>query len=391
LRIHQYSACLLLAAMLAGCGGGASDAHGSVNCSLSTSAGCGGSLQPGTSAPPPAPDPAVTAASVNLVFSSNELASAGTPGSEVTVTALVKTAANTAVAGARVEFSADSGLLAGASAITDQGGKAVATLGTGGSKMNRAITVGAKAGAQTASGVVNVTGTRLSFSGPAFMALGTSTELVATLVDSAGRPIAGADLAATALNGNALQLASKTSDSRGQVPLQLSASKRGAEQVTLAALGASATRSILVGGSDVILTPTVLVDSGGTELLSQITVGSCAPVGASYMIGGAGQSGNVTLSASRGKLFSDAGCSQPLSTPLALVAGKIPGAWIKSDNAGVSSIDASVAGGPSASTRVEFVATLLASARVNLQADVAVVGSGERSTLIAVVRDGTRQ
>jgi hypothetical protein len=41
LRIHQYSVCILLAAtLLAGCGGGASDAHGSVNCSLSMSAGC---------------------------------------------------------------------------------------------------------------------------------------------------------------------------------------------------------------------------------------------------------------------------------------------------------------------------------------------------------------
>jgi hypothetical protein len=389
LSTHQYTVCIVLAAaMLAGCGGGGGDTQGSVPCSLSSPAGCGGTLQPGTTTPA-APDPALTAASVNLVFSSNELVSAGTAGSDVTVTALVKTAANTAVAGAKVAFSADSGLLAGASAITDQSGKAVATLGTGGSKANRTITVSARAGAQTASGVVNVTGTRLSFSGPAFLALGSSAELVATLVDSAGRPIAGADLAATTLNGNALQLPSKITDSRGQLPLQLSATKRGNEQVTLAAMGASMTRSILVGGSDVILTPTVLVDSGGTELLSQIMVGSCAPVGGSYMVGGAGQSGNVTLNASRGQLFRDAACTLPLGAPLALVAGTIPGVWIKSDNAGVSSIDASVAGGPSASTRVEFIAMLCDTARVDLQPDVAVLGSGERSTLIAVVRDGT--
>jgi hypothetical protein len=385
---HQYKVCILLAAaLLAGCGGGGSAPQGSVNCSLSSTAGCGGTLQPGTTPPPP--DPALTAASVNLVFSSNELASAGTPGTDVLVTALVKTAANTAVAGAKVEFSADSGLLAGASAITDQSGKAVAALGTGGSKVNRTITVSATAGRQTASGVVNVTGTRLTFSGPAFLALGTSAELVATLVDSAGRPIAGAELAATTLNGNTVQLPSKISDSRGQVPLQLSASKRGNEQVTLAAMGASMTRTILVGGSDVILTPAVLVDAGGTELLSQIKVGTCAPVGGSYMVGGTAQSGNVTLNASRGQLFRDAGCTQPLVAPMALVAGQIPGAWIKSANAGVSSIDASVAGGPSASTRVEFIAPLCSCSSVNLQSDAAVVGSGERSNLIAVVRDGT--
>jgi hypothetical protein len=380
---------LLAATLLAGCGGGGSDAQGPVNCTLSSTFGCGGTLTPPGTTPPTTPDPALTAASVTLVFSNNELASAGTAGSEVTVTALVKTAANTAVAGAKVEFSADSGLLAGASATTDQSGKAVATLGTGGSRANRTISVGAKAGTQTAIGVVNVTGTRLTFSGPAFLALGGSADLVATLVDSAGRPIAGAELTATAMNGNALQLPSTISDNLGQVALQLTASKRGNEQVTLAAMGASITRTIVVGGSDVVLTPAVVVDTGGTEVLSQIAVNTCAPVGASYIVGGAAQSGNVTLTTSRGQLFRDAGCTQPLAAPMALVGGQIPGAWIKSANAGVSSIDASIAGGPSASTRVEFFAPLCSCSRVNLQSDAAVLGSGERSTLIAVVRDGT--
>jgi hypothetical protein len=379
---------LLAATLLAGCGGG-SDARGPVNCTLSSTVGCGGTLTPPDTTPPPAPDPALTAASVTLVFSNNELASAGTAGSDVTVTALVKTAANTAVAGAKVEFSADSGLLAGASAITDQSGKAVATLGTGGSRANRTISVGAKAGTQSASGVVNVTGTRLTFSGPAFVALGGSADLVATLVDSAGRPIAGAELTATAMNGNALQLPSKITDNLGQVALQLSASRRGNEQVALAAMGASITRTIVVGGSDVVLTPAVGVDSGGTEVLSQIAVNTCAPVGASYIVSGAAQSGNVTLTTSRGQLFRDAACTQPLTAPMALVGGQIPGAWIKSANAGVSSIDAGIAGGPSASTRVEFFAPLCSCSRVNLQSDAAVLGSGERSTLIAVVRDGT--
>jgi hypothetical protein len=392
LSTQQYSACILLAAtLLAGCGGsGSSEAQGAISCSLTSPAGCGGSLQPPTpGAPAPAPDPAARVASVSLVFSNNELASAGAPGSDVSVTALIKTAENTAVAGAKVEFSADSGLLAASNAVTDQSGKVSATLGTGGSQLNRPIKVSAKVGAQSASGVVNVTGTRLTFSGPAFVAIGSSADLVATLVDSAGRPIAGATLSASTLNGNLVQPASKASDSRGQVPLQFSASKRGNEQVTLTALGASMTRSILVGGSDVTLTPSILVDAGGAELLSEVAVGSCAPVGGSYMIGGAGQSGSVTLSASRGMLYRDAGCSVPLTGPMALAGGAFPNAWIESDNAGVSTIDASIAGGPSGSTRVEFIATLRASARVKLQSDAAVVGSGERSTLSAVVRDGT--
>lgn len=385
--------------MLAGCGGGATDAQGSLPCTLTSSAGCGGSLQPVTPVTPIAPtapiapvapvDPATTAASVTLVFSSNDLASAGATGAEVVVTALVKTAQNTAVAGAKVDFSADSGLIAANSAMTDQAGKVTALLGTGGSKLNRPIMVSARAGVQSASGVVNVSGTKMALSGPAFLASGGSADLIATLTDSSERPIAGVALTATTLLGNLVQMPGKISDSRGQVPLQLIASKRGAEQITLSALGASTTRSILIGGSDVSVTPAISVDANGMETPGEVAVGSCAPVGGSYIVNGAGLAGNVTLSASRGILYKNATCSMPLTGSLALAGGTFPTAWIKSDNAGVSNIDASISGGPSGSTRVQFVASLIASSRVDLQSDLAVLGNGERSTLIAVVRDGT--
>lgn len=121
--MHKYSARIALAAsFLAGCGGGGNDAQGGAACTQGSPAGCGGSVQPVTTPPPgapgapttpaPVPDPAAWVASLTLVFSSNELASAGMPGSELTVSALAKTAANTAVAGAKVEFRADSGLVA---------------------------------------------------------------------------------------------------------------------------------------------------------------------------------------------------------------------------------------------------------------------------------------
>jgi hypothetical protein len=243
-----------------------------------------------------------------------------------------------------------------------------------------------KVGKQSASGVVNVVGTRLVFNGPAFLALGSAADAVATVLDSADRPIAGAAVSASTLNGNLVQLGAKASDSRGQVPLRLEASKRGSEQLTLSALGASVAKTILVGGSDVTVAPAILVDASGAELLEEVPVGACAPVDGNYALGGAGP---VTLTASRGSLYSDAACSVALAGPLALQAGAFPRSYIKSDNAGVSSIDASIAGGPSGATRLEFVATLLPSSRVNLQSELAVLGSGERSNLLAVVRDGT--
>jgi hypothetical protein len=396
LRTQQYCAAAILATLIVGCGGGGgggTDAQSPAGCSLGSSANCGGSLPPTIpptpAPPPPAADPAAKATAVSLVFSSNELGSAGAAGSEVIVTALVKTAENTAVVGARVDFSADSGLLAAASAFTDASGKATSTLGTGGSKLNRPIQVSAKVGSQFTSGVVNVTGTRLSFSGPAFLNVGSTANLVATLVDSAGRPIAGAAVVASTALGNSVQVGARTSDSGGQVTVQFSASKRGAEQLTMSALGASTTRSILIGGNDVTVTPGIGVDSAGNELLSEVTVGACAQVGGRYAIGGAGQSGSVTLNASRGQLYLDAGCSLPLQGSLTLVDGSFPDTWIRSENAGASAIEARIAGGPSGNTRVEFVARLGYGSQLDLQSDSALIGSGERSNLIAVVRDGT--
>jgi hypothetical protein len=55
----------------------------------------------------------------------------------------------------------------------------------------------------------------------------------------------------------------------------------------------------------------------------------------------------------------------------------------------VTTIDAALPSGAHGSTSLEFVAPLAPTSRVSLQADQGVVGSGERSTLIAVVRDGT--
>lgn len=384
-KIQQHSARILLAGLLlsalSACGGGST--QGPNTCSLTNPAGCGGSAQPETTAP--ATDAAARAGSVTLVFSSTELGSAGLAGAEVSVTALVKSADNTALADARIAFSADSGLLAVASATTDKAGKASATLGTGGSRLNRPIKVSARVGSQLATAVVNVVGTRLQLAGPSFVLAGSSAELVATLVDSAGRPIGGETVSVSARNGNPVTAAGP-SDSRGQVLLKLQATQRGDEQVSVSALGASAAKALVVGANDVVLAPAITVASGGGETLQELVVGSCSPVDGHST---AGQSGSVTLTASRGRLYRDAACSLPLAGALSLVDGNFPRTYIISENAGVSTIEAAIAGGPSAITRLEFVAPLAASSKVGLQADLAVLGNGERSTLTAVVRDGT--
>jgi hypothetical protein len=378
---------LLVAILAAGCGGGG---EGSSTCSLGGSAGCGGSVTTPPSPPPdgsggPSTNPPAAVAAVSVVTSSGDLPSSGLPGTEVTVTALVKSSANVGIAGAKVEFAADSGFLSVANATTDETGKATAKLSTGGSPANRPIKVTAKAGNQAASATVNVSGTHLSFNAPASLPIGGTADLVATLVDSDGRPIAGAQLTASARNGNGITLGASRTDANGQVAVQLKGSARATEEFTVGALGATVTRAVVVSGGDVVFQPAITTDENGAETLQAVTMGSCTQVDGTSTTG----TGTITLSTSRGTLYTDSACTRPVTGPLGYSNGTLPRVWVKSTDAGVVTIDGVLASGGRGSTRIEFTAPLRSTSRVDLQADQAVVGAGERSTLVAVVRDGT--
>jgi hypothetical protein len=382
---------LLVAILAAGCGGGGSE--GSSTCSIGVSTGCGGSVTPPGSPPPDGSggpggtgaDPSASVAGVSVVTSSGELPSSGVAGTEVTVIALVKTAANVGVPGAKVDFAADSGFLSVASATTDAGGKAIATLSTGGSPVNRAIKVTVKSGSQSGSATVNVSGTHLSFTAPPTLAVGGSADLVATLLDSADHPISGAQVTASARNGNGIALGATSTDRSGHVTVQLKGSARGTEEFTVGALGATVTRAVVVSGGDVVFQPSVMIDANGDEVLKEVTMGGCIPVdGTSSTV-----SGSIALTTSRGSLYRDAACTQPVTGTLAYANGTLPRVWLSSADAGVATVDGALASGGRGSTRIEFTAPLRPTSRVDLQADQAIVGAGERSTLVAVVRDGT--
>jgi hypothetical protein len=375
---------LLVAILATGCGGGSA---GSGNCTVGNPAGCGGSLPPPTgSGTPPAADPAAKVTSVSVVTSSADLPSSGLPGTEVTVTALLKTADNVGVAGAKVDFAADSGFLSVANATSDASGKAVAVLGTGGSSQNRLINVSVKVGNQAASVNVNVSGTHLAFNAPAVLAVGSSASATATLLDSANRPVSGAPVTASAKNGNKITLLSTQTDSQGVIPVQLTGTALGSEEFTVASRGTTVTRSVTVTGNNLVLSPAIGTDASGAELLTQVPIGTCTPIDASSATAA---SGSITLATSRGVLYSDSACTQALSGATSYSGTSLPRAWLMSSSAGIATIEGALSSGARASTRLEFVAPLVASARVDVQADQALVGSGESSTLIAVVRDGT--
>lgn len=411
----------LLAAFLvslAGCGGGSADTHAGAGCSLHSTAGCGGSppptvppVKPPVTPPvtPPVippitpPEPASMASAVNLVFSSTELASAGLAGSEVGVTALVKDGANLALPNAKISFAADSGILGSVDAVTDKNGQARALLGTGGANSNRSITVTAHVGTRSGKGTVAVTGSSVEVLGPAALLLGQGADLTVTVRDSARKPVAGAAIAYSTGGGNGVRVkdgGAALSNAQGQLVLRLTAGSLGKDAVSVSALGAAATQAYAVAGSDLRLSPAVGQDASGADVLPEIATLACQPIDARYDKAGVAQTGSASLATSRGSLFADSACSQALPASLIFNNGNLPRSYIQSANAGVATITAAVAGGPTAQTRLEFIAPLSPASKLAVQADPAVLranpGNGvpadsistSISTISAVVRDG---
>ena len=419
--LRHLPAALLAAFLvsLAGCGGGGgTDTQVSGGCSLHSTAGCGGSPPPPIVPPvtppitppviPPVtpPEPASLASAVNLVFSSTELASAGLPGSEVAVTALVKDGANLALPNAKISFAADSGILGSVDAVTDKNGQARALLGTGGANSNRSITVTANVGARSGKGTVAVTGSSVELLGPAALMLGQGADLTVTVRDSAKRPVAGAAIAYSTGAGNGLRVkdgGAALSNAQGQLVLRLAAGSLGKDAVSVSALGAAAAQAYAVAGSDLRLSPAVGQDASGADVLPEVAILACQAIDVRYDKAGVAQTGSASLSTSRGSLFADSACSQALPASLIFNNGNLPRSYVQSANAGVASITAAVAGGPSAQTRLEFVAPLSGASKLAVQAEPAVLRANtstsaassdnastsiSTSTISAVVRDG---
>lgn len=410
LRHLPASLCAALFACLAGCGGaGSAGTQASGGCALHGTAGCGGTLPdpvvppvtppvtPPVIPPVTPPEPASLAGDVKLVFSSTELASAGLPGGEVAVTALVKDGANLALPNAKISFAADSGILGSVDSVTDKNGQARALLGTGGANGNRSITVTATVGARSGSGTVAVTGSTVELLGPSALLLGQGADFTVTVRDSARRPVAGAAVSYGTGAGNSLRVkdgGAAVSNAQGQLLLRLTAGSLGKDAVSAGALGASAAQAYAVAGSDLRLSPAISQDASGADVLPEIPTLACQAIDVRYDKAGVAQSGSASLATSRGSLFGDSGCSQALPPSLTFNNGNLPRSYLQSAHAGVATVTAAVAGGPTAQTRLEFVAPLSGASKLAVQAEPAVLrastaASGEQASVIsAVVRDG---
>lgn len=345
----------VMASVLAACGGGGGTP---IN---------GGGTGGGT--PPP------VVASVEVLVSSTSLSSASA--NTVTITALVKNAANNGMADTPVAFAADSGVLQSVSAKTDASGAATATLATGFDRSNRDIRVTVTAGAMTGSVVVPVTGSSLSVVGVGSVLMAGTATYAITLRDSGGNPISGAPITVRSSLGNNVSPASLNTDVNGGASFNYVANNSGSDVLSASGAGVTATLSVTVSGEDFA----VVSPSAGTEVI----VNTDREVRVRYRSGGAGVAGRtVSFNTTRGNLSA--------ATALTDANGEAA-VMVRSSTAGPSTVTAQIAGG--ALTSVPILFTALTPDKLVLQINPGAVppnatgSSVNQARLQAVVRDAS--
>ncbi|PZP97884.1 MAG: hypothetical protein DI587_16795 [Variovorax paradoxus] len=352
MRWMRYLAAVAVAGLVAACGGGGSSTG---------SGGTGG----GTTTP--------AVASVEVLSSASTLGSASA--NSVTITALVKNAANNGMADTAVTFASDSGVLQSVAAQTDANGSATATLATGANLANRDIRVTVTAGTITGSIVVPVTGTNLSIVGVGSVLLGGTTTYAVTLRDSGGNPVPAAAVTVRSALSNNVSPASLTTDANGGATFNYVANTAGNDVLTVTGAGASTTTAVVVSGQDFA----VVSPSAGTEVF----VNTPREVRVRFRSGGAGVAGQVVnFSSTRGTV--SAGSATTDANGEAAVT-------VTSSTAGPATVTAQMTGG--ALTSVPLVFTASTPGAIVLQINPVAIppnasgSSANQAQLLAVVRD----
>jgi hypothetical protein len=322
---------------------------------------------PGGGPPPP------MLSAVTLVTSSNQLQSDGAL--PVDVTARVVDVNNVAVVGVPVSFSADSGVLNVTQGITNDGGRATASLSTEGDPTNRIINVSAAATSAdgnilSSSVTVTVIGTEISVSGPASLVIGDTATYTFILTDANDDGIFGVPLTINSSLGNTLTADTFTTDAGGQVQVILSADTAGNDTLTVSGLGIEAQQIVTISNDTFTFVTPAPADeielNTNQEFRVRWTQGGQPVVGQP-----------IDFSTTRGAFTSP-------TTDLTDGNGDAS-VTIASSNAGSATISAGNQNGPSTQLTVEFIATV--PDNVTVQADPFNVAPNEQSSITAVVRD----
>ncbi|MDB5918570.1 MAG: Ig protein [Massilia sp.] len=353
-----------------------------------------------TSAPKTVTVATSTAAAPKLLLtaSSGTLASSGAAGTAVVIKALVLDANNVVMPATKVSFATDSGSLSASQTTTDATGVASVNLDTGTNPASRIITVSAGVpGVPGATVQVNVTGTRITVNANSTVNLGATSDVTVALFDSANAPLANQ---AVTFSSQVNPLLTKSgssgpalTDGAGKLVLSYAATKAANDIITVRALGETASTPIAISTASFSIK---VVDATGAALATADT-NQCYPVAVSNFVGGLAQAGTVSISSSRGTVYADSACTQPLTSATPLVSGAAQ-AFVSASGPGIATLTANSSATSSVvQGTVEFVAKLTSSAVISLQGTPAVVGANtagsttQQVTLRAVVLDSISQ
>lgn len=303
--------------------------------------------------------------------------SIGTGGDQVLISAFVKDANNIAKVGAPVTWSVDKGRISNPSVLTDGNGVARATLDAGSDKSNRTAVVSAVSGAARQTLNVPIVNTKLTYSGPTTTTVGSVAKLTFTAADSKQVVIPGATLSITSTLGNTIA-ATATTDSAGQVSLDYTAVKPGADTITVTGLGAAVAVAMTITGSDEDLA--FLSPAAAT----QVVVGQSQTLVVRYRKAGVAQANvAINLAATIGSL--SAGSVTTDASGQASVT-------VTSGFAGSSMVSATLAGSAvQATLPLSFIATTPATLVLQVTptalAPNLAGGTSQQATLVAKVTD----
>jgi len=351
---------------------------------LATLAACGGGGAGGgttaTDAPPASP-PATTvdttAATVELLVSSPQIASAAN--SSVELTAIVLNAAGQGVPGKTVVFAnATDGTALGRASIanqttTDSNGVATATLRMGSIKTNRTINLTATTDAIVGTNAVDVIGTSITISGSTSLTIGSFTDLTILVKDSAGVAVTGVPVTVTSLSGNTVALtpaSGSTTSPAGQVIARVTASTAAATDIiTVTSSGASLTQDLTINTVSFAFTAP-LADA-------EIPVNTATPIAVTWLNGAAPVAGTVNFSATRGALSATADATD---------GAGIATVNITSPTTGASILTASGAAGTPTTTRnIVFITNTASTITGQVAPSTVGVNTGSSTTNRAVI------
>jgi len=199
--------------------------------------------------------------SISLFTSSQQIASSGAQTLELT--AIAKDANNNLLEGVEINFSTDSGSLAGPT-ITGEDGKVVRVLSTPAEPSNRIITVTITNGDVSDLLEIQVVGTILTLTGSSSLAIDDETSYIVKLLDSDGNGVPNSDVAITLTGistetpaGDVAAITTESTvktDFNGQAQLTVVGTTGGTNTLVATALGATVIQDVSVQSDSFVFT-----------------------------------------------------------------------------------------------------------------------------------------